>query len=167
MENKQRIGNVSAGFMIGVAAIIDLVQFLLTLTAVLVPLAVLCTFFSATMFAIWFMIYGVKYVGHDNGKKLLIALASTVAEFVPVINALPATTVGVIGIIVQSRIEDARANTGKKVTPRTAMAVARARKMQAARTQRADAARESRQEDRQARHAPANDNTEDRRSEAA
>ncbi len=155
MERKHKIGNVTAGMMIVTALVVDAIQAFLTFSVFLLPLSVLITFMAATMFFLWFALSGVKYIGNDGGKKLLLALASTVAELVPVINALPATTVGVVGIIVQTRIEDARANTGGKVTPRTAMAAARLRKIKAARAARTDSAREGREETQQARHSPA------------
>lgn len=144
--------------MIVTALLVDGVQALLTFSVLLLPLSVLITFMAAAMFFLWFALSGVRYVGNDGGKKLLVALGSTVAELVPVVNALPVTTAGVIGIIVQTRIEDARANAGGKVTPRTAMATARLQKMQAARASRTDSAREGREQAQQARHTPANDN---------
>lgn len=144
--------------MIVTALLVDGVQALLTFSVLLLPLSVLITFMAAAMFFLWFALLGVRYVGNGGGKKLLVALGSTVAELVPVVNALPVTTAGVIGIIVQTRIEDARANTGGKVTPRTAMASARLQKMQAARASRTDSAREGREQAQQARHTPANDN---------
>jgi len=158
MENKQKIGNVTAGLMIATALLVDGVQALLTFSVLLLPLSVLITFMSATMFFLWFALSGVKYTDKGGGKKLLLMLASTIAELVPVINALPATTAGVIGVIVQTRIEDARAGTQGKVTPHTAMAAARLERMRAARATRADSAREGREESQQARHSPANDN---------
>ncbi len=146
--------------MVAIALLVDGVQALLTLSVFLLPLSVLATFFSITMFFLWFGILGVKYTGNGGGKKLLIMLATTVAEIAPVINALPATTAGVIGVIVQTRIEDARASVEGNVTPNTAMAYARQRRMQAARVNRQDSAREGREEVQNARHSePANDNS--------
>ncbi len=167
MEKKHKIGNVTAGMMVVTALIVDAVQALLTFSVFLLPLSVLITFMAATMFFLWFALSGVKYVGNDGGKKLLIALASTVAELVPVVNAIPATTAGVIGIIVQTRIEDARAQAGGKVTPRTAMASARLQKMNQARAAREDSAREGREGTQQARHTPANNTSAHNTSEAA
>lgn len=155
MEKEHKIGNVTAGMMLVAALLADGVQALLTFSVFLLPLSVLITFMTATMFFLWFALSGVKYIGNDGGKKLLVALSSTVAELVPVINALPVTTLGVLGIIVQTRIEDARARAGGKVTPNTAMAYARARKMNQARAARENSAREGREEAQQARHAPA------------
>ena len=156
---QQRIGNVTAGAIIAIALIIDGVQFLLTLTVVGSIIAAAMTFLAGFGFWLWFSILGVKYIGKDGSKKLLIGITSFITELVPIVDALPATTLGVVLIIIQTRIEDARENAGKKVTQRTALASVRAQKMQAARSQRADAARASREEEQQARHAPADERT--------
>lgn len=169
MQGTPRIGNVTAGMMLAGALVLDFIQFLLTLSVFLEPLSFIFTFLGAITFGLWFTLLGVRYIGNDGGKKLLIGLGATVAEFIPIINALPVTTAGVFGIIAQSRVEDARRNTGERVTPRTAMAVARAQKMRAARTQRANVAREEREEAQSARHADGtdpvstNDNTQEER----
>jgi hypothetical protein len=155
MDKKHTVGNVTAGLMIAVALLCDGLQFLLTLSVLLLPLSIFVTVTCVTMFFLWFALLGVKYTDHGGGKKLLTMLAASVAELVPVVNALPAVTAGVLGVIVQTRIEDARRQSGGKVTPRTAMAYARLRKMQQARTQREASAREGREEAQAARHAPA------------
>ncbi len=154
---QQRIGNVTAGAIIAIALIIDGLQFLLTLTVVGSIIAAAMTFLAGFGFWLWFSILGVKYMGKEGNKKLLISLTAFITELIPIVDALPATTLGVVLIIIQTRIEDARANAGKKVTQRTALAAVRSQKMQAARAQRADAARASREEAQQARHAPANE----------
>jgi hypothetical protein len=110
------------------------------------------------MFPLWFMLSGVKYGGGKGGRKLLIMLASAVAELAPLINGLPALSAGVIGTVLQTRLEDARRNAGGKVTPKTAQAVARKMRMQQAVQARQDAARGERETAQQARHSPANDN---------
>lgn len=144
--------------MIVVALLIDGIQFLLSLTVLLLPFSLFFTFLAAAGFGIWFALCGVKYTS-GGGKKLLTGLAATVTELVPVINAIPATSAGVIAIIVQTRIEDARASVGGKVTPRTAMAQARQQRMRASRANRESSAREGREEVQNARHSePANDN---------
>lgn len=154
----QRIGNVTAGAIIATALVIDGIQFLLTLTVVGSVIAAVMTFLAGFGFWLWFSILGVKYLGKEGNKKLLISLTAFITELIPIVDALPATTAGVILIIIQTRIEDARTNAGKKATHRTMLATARAQKMRAARAQRADAARASREEAQQARHASADDN---------
>jgi len=158
MEKKHKIGNVTAGMMIAVAALIDIIQGLLTLTVLLLPLSLFFTFLGLGIFFLWFALCGVKF-NPANGKNLLTMLGATAIEIPPFINGLPGLTAAVIGIIVQTRIEDARAAAGGKVTPRTAMAYARLQKMNQARAARMDSAREGREEVQQARHTPANDNS--------
>ena len=158
MEKKHTVGNVTAGLMLAAALLFDGLQFLLTLSVLLLPLSLFLTFLSMTMFFLWFALLGVKYTGSGGGRKLLVMLAASVAELVPVVNALPAVTAGVVGVIVQTRIEDARRQQGGKVTPRTAMAQARLMRMRQARAQREANAREGREAAQEARHAPANDN---------
>lgn len=160
MAGKQRIGDLTAGLLLVSAALVDLVQFLLDLTVLASIAASLITIVSGFTFWLWFMMLGVKYTGPGAGRKVLLAFASIAVEFVPVVNALPATFAGVLGIIVATRAEDARANAGKKVTPRTAMATARTLRMRASRERRADQARQQRDAAQQARHpaAPAADN---------
>lgn len=138
MEKKRRIGNVTAGLLIVSALLVDGLQGILTVSVFFLPLSVMVTFLATTAFGLWFLLLGVKYVGKD-GKNLLIAFAAVITELAPVINALPATTVGVIGIIVRTRIEDARENLGKKKTPNTAQAQARLMRMQASRNRVASA----------------------------
>lgn len=157
MDKKHTIGNVSAGFMIVLALLMDALQALFTVSVLLIPLSWLVTFLSLSIFFIWFALAGVKYTGSAGGRKLLTMLAASVAELVPVVNALPATTAGVIGIIVQTRIEDVRKNAGGRITPNTGQAYARLRRMQQSRA-RQDRARAEREEAQQARHTPANDN---------
>lgn len=157
MEKKHTIGNVTAGFMIAVALLMDALQGLFTLLVILIPLSWFVTFLSLIIFFLWFALMGVKYTGSAGGRKLLTMLAMSIAELVPVVNALPATTAGVIGVIVQTRIEDARRNMGGKVPTSTAAAYARMRRAQQSRA-RQDAAREEREETQLARHA-ANDNS--------
>ena len=166
MEQKHTIGNVTAGLMIAVALLMDALQGLFTLLVFLIPLSWFVTILSIIIFFLWFAIMGVKFGAGDGGRKLLTMLAAAVAEFAPLINALPATTAGVIGVIAQTRIEDARRNAGKKVTPNTAIAYARTRRMQQSRA-RQDAAREEREETQDARHAPANDNAPEEERMAA
>ncbi|MES2668469.1 MAG: hypothetical protein V4644_02160 [Patescibacteria group bacterium] len=157
MAGSHKVGNITAGLMVALALLIDGVQFLLSLTVLLLPLSIFVTFIGFVTFGLWFALCGVNYMS-GGGKKLLTGLAATVTELIPVINAVPATTLGVVAIIAQTRIEDAREHAGKKVSPRTAMAAARLQKMRAARSDRAAASREARENAEEARLAAANDN---------
>jgi predicted membrane protein len=104
---RYRIGNVAAGFILAFTVIADLSQFLLTLTGVGALLAPLVTFLVTTTLFIWFLLLGVNYIaGKRAAAKAITALSVVVAEFIPVINALPTFTIGAIVIIWSSRAED-------------------------------------------------------------
>lgn len=151
MDKKRTIGNITAGLMIATALLFDGIQALLTMSVFLLPFAYFFTFLGWIIFFLWFAILGVRYAG-DGGRKLLAAFASVIVELTPVISALPGITAGVIGIIVQTRIEDARRTSGKKVTPRTAMASIRNMKLQQLRKERESGAREGREAAQEERH---------------
>lgn len=153
----KRVGNVTAGLLVGAALLVDGLQFLLTLTVVGSVVASVVTPIVAFCFWLAFAMMRVKYTG-KGGRKLMIAFASVIAELVPFVNALPATTLGVIGIIVESRIEDGRTNAGKKVTKNTAMAEVRRLRLEGMKRQRELAAANERAAAQEARHASANDN---------
>ncbi len=112
MKPQERIDNVTAGFMIGVAALIDGVKFFLDLTVVADLFTWILGGAAAVIFFMWFMIKGVNYNGPKAASQMLVSLSAVIVDLVPFINALPATTAGVLGVIINSRIEDA-----KKVNP--------------------------------------------------
>lgn len=145
MDKKYTIGNVTAGLMIVLALIVDGLQILLTLTVLLIPLSLLLTFFSVVGFSIWFFMLGA-YKGKGAEKKALTSLAASVVEIVPVLSAIPAATAGVVINIVLSRMDDLKRRIGDD--PQKIVALARLRRMQAARREREAAARQSREEQR-------------------
>ena len=105
--SRYRVGMVTAIFMVGLAVLVDIAQFFLTLTVLLALGSLFLTFLAASIFFVWFLILGVSYFGgRKAGVKILAAAGGLVAELVPVINALPATTVAVVTVIAISRIED-------------------------------------------------------------
>ena len=106
-EKKRRIGTITAVFMVTLAVIIDLVQFLLNLTVFLALASLYLTFLAASIFGIWFALLGVSYFsGKKSGLKMIAAIGGLFTELVPFINALPATTVSVIAVILISKVED-------------------------------------------------------------
>jgi hypothetical protein len=135
MPKKHTIGNVTAGLMIGTALLIDGAQFLLTLSVVLLPVSEFLAVAAAVMFFLWFLILGA-YTGKKSWQRMMTTGLAAVIELVPVIGALPAVTGGVVGVIVQTRITDARTAMGKKATPRTVESLARLRRMQASQQKR-------------------------------
>ena len=124
-----------------------------TLSVLLLPLSLLVTFLFSVGFALWFFILGA-YSGKGAEKKVLTSLVSVVAEFVPVINAVPAITAGIIINITLSRLDDAHISLAKP-DPRKMLQAARSARMQAARTRLRSRAQEQRDETQGERHAPA------------
>ena len=158
MEKKHKIGNVTAIFMVLLALIADGLQFLLTLAVILIPLSLLLTFLCGIGFALWFFLLGA-YSGKGAEKKVLTSLVSVVAEIIPVINAVPAITAGVVINIVLSRMDDAHISLAKP-NPKKMLAAARTARMQAARSNLRERGREEREGAQETRHAPANDTLE-------
>lgn len=103
-----RVSNTTAGFIIAVALLCDGAQFLLNfIPAIGQMLSWLITFSALAVFALWFALLGISYFsGKKASSKVLSLLSATVVEMVPIINAVPAITMGVIGVIVASRAED-------------------------------------------------------------
>ncbi len=155
MAKTHTIGNVTAGMMIVLALIVDGLQVLLTMSVLLIPLSLLLTFVAATGFMLWFLILGA-YSGKGAEKKLLTSAVATVAEIIPLVNAIPAVTASVIINILLSRAGDLKQQGG--LDPKKQAALARLQRMHAARAKRTDSMRASREEDQDARHTPANDN---------
>lgn len=104
---RYRVSNVSLGFMLALAVVFDLLQFLLTLTVVGALFTLLFGFVGFIIYAIWFLILGVNYIqGRKAAAKLGTLIATWVVEFMPLLNALPSMTVGVLLIALISRAED-------------------------------------------------------------
>ncbi len=102
-----RIGAVAALFMLSFTLVADLLQFLLTITVVLIPAAYLVTFLAYGLLFLWLFILGVSYFGGRKAYRNLIAVGSgVIAELVPIISALPAMTATTAFIIFNSRAED-------------------------------------------------------------
>lgn len=99
MKDKINLG--VAFLLVAVALILDGIQFLLTLTVIGSIASPILTVFAWTLFFIWFAMLGVNYFDKDGAVRLFTALASIVTEMIPVINALPAITLGVVALIYQ------------------------------------------------------------------
>ena len=126
-----RISTVSAGLMIGVAVLIDGIQFLLTLTVIGSLVSMLLSVFVWVAFLLWFALQGVSYFDKGAATRGFILIFSVIVELVPMINALPATTLGVVALVIHTRMEDRKRmnlppdNTGSQGILRRAAAVAR------------------------------------------
>lgn len=105
MEGKQyRIGTVAAGLLIILAIIFDILTLIPIVGDFLGPL-------FWVMASIYFWKIGMGFV---NGRKLAVTLISLVAELIPVIQEFPAILLGIIVVIVMTRIED---RTGVSLSP--------------------------------------------------
>lgn len=154
-ESKPTISNVTAGIMIGIALIVDGIQFLLTLSVLLLPLTFLLSFLAAAGFGVWFFLLGA-YSGKGAEKRVLTSLVSAIAEFLPVINAIPAVTLGVVINIALSKVKDIEKKAGVNPKARArSLGQNRIAAQQASRARRADAAREQREDAEAQKHAPA------------
>jgi len=156
MEKKRTIGNVTAGFMVAVALLVDALQGLFTLTVFLIPLSWFLTFLSTIGFSLWFFLLGA-YKGKGAEKRVLVSLAATAAEMVPLLNAIPAVTGGVALVIVQTRLKDLAEEKLGKIDPKKAVAAQRLARMREARMRRTETLRQEREEAEAGRHAPSND----------
>jgi hypothetical protein len=109
-DGRRKISNVNAFFIIAVAVICDCLQFLLTLGVISSIFNVLITIIAWVIFGVWFFILGINYFkGKKALSKVVSVFGSLVIELIPILDALPTLTLGVIGIIVSSRKEEAEA----------------------------------------------------------
>lgn len=105
---KQRISTVSAILMIMVAVIIDVAQFFVAfIPGVDVVLDFMLGVLGIFIFGIWFMFKGVNYFsGSKSGTKLASIFGTAIIELIPLVDALPGTTIGVATLIYATRAED-------------------------------------------------------------
>lgn len=93
-DESKKIGTVMIALLMYVAVCADLIQFGLAFIPavgeILPPLASLATGF---LFFIWFRLIGVKLSLIKDPKKVVGAVISFAAEFVPVVDALPGWTI--------------------------------------------------------------------------
>lgn len=101
---KQEIGIITSIALVGVALIFDGIQALLTLSVFLIPVAWFMSALAWIIFLLWFLYLGVSYFDKGGALRLLTALAAIVTELLPIINALPGLTIGVVALIVQHNL---------------------------------------------------------------
>jgi len=102
IKKEPRVSAVSATLMICTAIIFDLVSLIPLINIITGALALLT-------FGMWFIIKDVSLV---SPSRLTTGLLAGIIEVYPVLSMLPATTIGVIIVIISSRFED---KTGVKV----------------------------------------------------
>lgn len=147
-----KVGNVTAGAMVAVAVVIDILQGLLTLTVLGSVVSLFISLIAGFGFWLWFAILGVSYLSKGAGKKIALSAATFVIELIPFVNAIPAMTVSVLGIIIIERQNEKNEARRHGNPQRTVAAQQRMARMRQARQQREARAREERQAAEDARH---------------
>ncbi len=109
-EVRRKISTLNAIWIISIAVICDCLQFLLTLGVISSIFNILITIIAWTIFAVWFFLLGINYFkGKKAMSKVLSVFGSLIVELIPILDALPTLTIGVVGIIWSSRKEEAEA----------------------------------------------------------
>jgi hypothetical protein len=104
---KPRVGNFLGAFMVAVAILLDLLQFLITFIPVVGTASIFVTMVGISAFGIWFLLLGVPYMsGSKSGMKIGAFFIGIVVEALPFINALPGLTGSVLTVFLASRLED-------------------------------------------------------------
>lgn len=114
-EKRNRIDNIQAMFMIGVAAMVDFVQGLLTAGFIGIIVSSFISIFTWLMFYLWFKLNGIGFL--DQGTRLAVTIwGGAFIEILPIINVLPAWTISVVIMFFIVRSEDALFNkTGRNI----------------------------------------------------
>jgi hypothetical protein len=109
---RHRISNVMAILLIGTAALIDGAQFIVSFIPVIdIVLDWFLAVIAGGIFGMWFALLGVNYFGGRNAlAKIGTVVAAVGIELVPVLDALPAITAGVVTLILLTWSEDRAAN---------------------------------------------------------
>jgi hypothetical protein len=116
-ENKKRIriSNIQGVLMVGVAVVIDGVQFLLNFIPFLGWIFVsLISVFAWLTFFTWYKFNGITFT--DSILRFITMVAVAIAEVLPVFNSIPAWVASVLIMLVIVRAEDTIHNkTGKDI----------------------------------------------------
>ena len=99
-----RISRFTAFLMVSISVFFDIIEFILALLAVGLILNTIIGIIKWFLFWLWFTLRGVKFFG--NTKRLKIGAGAFILGLIPVINALPEFTVGIILTIRDVRKED-------------------------------------------------------------
>ena len=99
MENEprpQRINNITAGFMIAVAIVFDLIS--------IIPfINILVDIVAWLVFGFWFALLGVGFI---NPRRFAVMATSFIVGAIPVVSTLPELTVAIIVTILMVKSED-------------------------------------------------------------
>lgn len=116
---KYRIGNVALGFMLAFAAAFDALQFLFTLAPFIgQALSIFLDIVWVIGFSLWCLLLRVNFFsGRKIGVKVMSLAGTAIIELLPFIQALPALTLGTLGVAVASRMEDRENHTKAAKAP--------------------------------------------------
>ena len=108
---KERIKIWMGAALIITAASIDGFQALLNVLLVGEVLSTIISVCADTLFVTWFWILGVSLT--KNPRAFMSMAAQAIIGLIPVLNTLPELTLGVIGVVVFTRMVDKSAVLGK------------------------------------------------------
>ena len=117
MNQSLRISPLSKVALIVIAALFDLAELGINLlhlipfigSAAAIVLGLVLSIATPIIFGIWFLLLGV---GFTTPARAGTGALATLIEFIPGLNILPATTIGVITIILLVELEAKLATTG-------------------------------------------------------
>ncbi len=132
MNRKYRIEWSTGLWMLAGTGVAFVARLLLTFTVILEPMSEFVSFAEIPSLFLWFAILGVKMISKDSNTKLLSMMGVSVADLIPVLNALPGSTAGVLVTILKDRAEqrkeweeeDKKAAAQKPGMPRISMRTA-------------------------------------------
>jgi hypothetical protein len=117
-EIQYRISWITGGFMLVFGGILDGIQLFFTVTGFLIPASYIATYLYITVLPLWFYILSVPlFGGRSAGLKMASAFGGAVVELVPVMDAVPAMTASIAGVIIASRMEDRMKHAVRKEEP--------------------------------------------------
>lgn len=103
-EKDGQIDNITGGLMIGTAIAYDLANAGINLIPIAGTIAAsFISVFAGMHFWLWFKLHGVSF--SKNPSRALSFFGCELIEFIPVLNVLPATTLGVFLTISSTRVE--------------------------------------------------------------
>lgn len=104
MSQKKELHGEIIGFMVVIALFFDGFQALINLIPFLgQALASFTEFVAFSLFFVWFKSYGISFA---TPKRGLIMASSFIIELIPFLNILPAITLAVLMVALDTRIKD-------------------------------------------------------------
>ena len=105
MGSQSRINGFHTVTLLSAAAFVDTLQTVVTFIPVVGPfIATAVAITARIVFGVWFMVLRVGLA--DKSRRFIANISMTLAEMLPLINALPIWTIGMWTIIRQVKKED-------------------------------------------------------------